>query len=474
MPAELGHVSQVVETPIRPPAKLVVLIQDAHVNYEAQRHLAGIVDRLAEDHGIRLILVEGGEGDVSLSSLRRLAPAAIRKEEAEAYLRQGLISGEEYLDLVSDHPLLLWGVDDLALYDQHYQMYMELEQARGSISGEVGELAAAIERLQGVVLNQSLRTLEQRRAAFQTEALGLGAYVAFLVEEAGRLGVPIPESTPLGKFQMLQALEQGMERERVAQDQRAAVALLREQLERTELDALTALGQAYQAGRVAPQTFYHRLAAAMDLAGLARADFPHLERYIRYLALKAQVQAGQVWSELQALHAQLRERRIRSAEERDLLSLADAAALLTDLLAARWTPEDHQAYRRNPDALRVERWLAVLQAQTAQQGPPWAWSGDAARIDAAAALAVRFYEAAAARDEAMARRALAKMDAEGAAAAVLIVGGFHAGQLSRLLAEQGADVAVVTPLVGREETDARYAEVLKAKYRSRLTTTGSD
>ena len=467
VPAELGRVSQIVEAPVRPSTRLVILMQDAHINYEAQQHIAGILDRLAGDHGVRLILVEGGEGDVSLSSLRRLAPAAIRKEEAEAYLQQGLISGEEYLDLTSDRPLLLWGVDDMALYDQHYQIFVELEQAREPLARELADLENTIARLREPVLNPSLRALEDQRATFDAEKLGLGAYVTFLAEEADRLGVAISESSHLGKFRRLQVLEREVERERVAEDQRGAVALLRERLDGAELEALTVLGQAYQAGRVSREEFYRRLAAAMDLAKLTRGDFPHLDRYFRYVALKTEVDPTQLWPELRTLHAQLRQRRAVSADERDLLALADAAALLKDLLAVRWTPEDYEAYSRYPDALRVERWLPVLRALAARAGLSWTWNGDAASIDAAAALAVRFYELAAVRDDAMARRALAKMDEEHATAAVLIVGGFHDGRLGTLLAEQGADVAVITPLVGRDDTDARYAEVLKAKYEQR-------
>ena len=82
--------------------KLIVHIQDAHVNYEGQKSLARILENLIEEHGIELVLVEGGFGDVGLSSLRYFSTQKRREEIADTYLKKGMIAGEEYLDIISD------------------------------------------------------------------------------------------------------------------------------------------------------------------------------------------------------------------------------------------------------------------------------------------------------------------------------------------------------------------------------------
>src|SRR3989338_3034901 len=79
--------------------KTIIHIQDAHANYQAQKHLAAIVDALAKTYGIQLVLVEGGVDNASLSYLRRYATPEKRQQVAEEFLKAGEISGEEYLDI---------------------------------------------------------------------------------------------------------------------------------------------------------------------------------------------------------------------------------------------------------------------------------------------------------------------------------------------------------------------------------------
>ena len=55
---ELGQVSQIHEVPASDHStKQLIVIQDAHVNFSAQKHLAQILDQLVSTYGIRLILV---------------------------------------------------------------------------------------------------------------------------------------------------------------------------------------------------------------------------------------------------------------------------------------------------------------------------------------------------------------------------------------------------------------------------------
>ena len=109
IPAELGYVTEThLPTATDHPA-VIVHIQEAHTNQEAQQHIANILERLIADHGLKLVLVEGGEGDVGLASLRQFGPPEHRNRLADKYFQAGVISAEEYLDIVSDHPLILWG-----------------------------------------------------------------------------------------------------------------------------------------------------------------------------------------------------------------------------------------------------------------------------------------------------------------------------------------------------------------------------
>ena len=474
IPQEFGHVSR-----IQPAARLarttktVILIQDAHVNYEAQQHLAGILDRLATDYGIRLVLVEGGYGDLNLSSLREFGGPAARKRVADRYLQSGLISGEEYLQLVSDRDLQLWGVEDPALYDRAMTLFLETEQIQQVAGQPLERLQQLIEQIRAQIPNEPLRAFEARRTAFEREELAFSAYLVALAAEAERAGLALAEYPTLQRMLTVLQLEGSIKQEQLELEQRDVLEEVRRRADHAAVATLLDAGRAIKAGTGTPEAFYALLGSLMDQLHLAGDRFPQLSAYIRYVSLKEQAPSDRVLTELHALQEAVKQRLLTSPEETALLAMAEGVARYEELLRLQWSPEEYRAYQAHQDEWRVSRWLPVLEGYAARFHVPWAWQGDAGlsarqagALDEQLQHAVRFYEASAARDAAIVQRTLEQMKAQGVSVAALIVGGFHTDQLRRLLAARGVQLAVVTPWVGKDTEDDRYRTVLKAKYRN--------
>ncbi len=100
------------------------VVEDSPCHLETQLELVRILESLYTSEGVRLLLVEAGTGDVSLAYLRSFGPPANRRDVAGKYLRLGVLSGEEYLDIVSEWPLILWGVEDKELYKSATSRYL--------------------------------------------------------------------------------------------------------------------------------------------------------------------------------------------------------------------------------------------------------------------------------------------------------------------------------------------------------------
>lgn len=465
IPQEWGHVAQIFEasTTHSPSAHLIV-IQDAHVNYEAQRHLVDILDRLASDYGVRLILVEGGTGDVSLSFLHQRGPKAVRQQVAEERLRTGMLSGEEYLNMVSDHPLLLWGVDDPVLYDTQLKLFIELEQGREGVLQDLAQLRQVVERLQANGFNEALRKFEAARASFEAVTLSFGAYLDELVQACERLGIRLADYPSLSRMLTVRKVEAEIDTRQTQEEQRQILEQLSARIPEADLQHLQEIAGQLQTQQVEPTAFYAELETLMPRAGLTPAAWPHLSRYIDYVRLKTQLQPRPLWAELAQLTREVRSRLVHSTPEAQRLSLADRIALCERLARLDWAPEDDRSYRHDPAQIRVSQWVPALQDQAERDHVAFDWAGDREAVDAYLAHAVRFYDLAQLRDAEMVRRTLAKMETEGEQLAVLITGGFHTDNLLTLLAEQPVEVVVITPLAGPDD-QTRYAQIMKAKYR---------
>lgn len=99
--------------------RYLLLIEDAHADYTAQRELSRIIGSLRASTGTHTIAVEGSTGDISTLLFASFPYDAIRKSMADNFLKKSFISGEEYFSIYTGEPLTLTGVDDVLLYQQN-------------------------------------------------------------------------------------------------------------------------------------------------------------------------------------------------------------------------------------------------------------------------------------------------------------------------------------------------------------------
>ena len=91
--------------------KVVVHIQDAHCNYEAQSNINKMLDQLTKEAGIGIISVEGAEGIVDTTWFRAFPDAEIRKEVATYFMKKGEITGAEFFSITSDFKGTIFGAE---------------------------------------------------------------------------------------------------------------------------------------------------------------------------------------------------------------------------------------------------------------------------------------------------------------------------------------------------------------------------
>jgi hypothetical protein len=469
IPAELGQVSQVLELPSSASSqKRLILIEDAHANSEGQQHLSQILERLASAYGTTLILVEGGAGPLGLSHLRELGSREDRQALADEQLKAGLLSGEEYLDLVSDLPLVLWGVDDLTLYDRQYALFIEAEGARAQASTILESLQRLVQQLRAKSSNAALQTFETRQSAFDAGRLAFSDYAAYLDQEAVRLGVPRSAYPHLAALMEASRLESRLDHEAMARERTAAIDRARVASSDVAWTRFTQAAEGVRTG-TATQAGYDAALAAVLKDGRVELDvYPALAAHLRYASLRAQASGRAWWNELAGFAQAVRGRLTATEDERELATLADRLARCSRLMRLEWTRQDRDAALGDPARSHVSQWLPTLRARAEQAGLTWP-AVESARLEQALQPASRFYEISEARDAALVANALSKMDALGERTAVLIAGGFHTDSLVRRLAGQGVEIAVVTPWASSGDDPARYASILKAKHEARRT-----
>ncbi len=445
---------------------IIIHIQDAHANYEAQKHLAGILEHLIQAHGLSLILVEGGSRNDSLSYMRAYAPLDKRKQVAEDFLKSGKISGENYLDLTTDYPFTVFGIEKPELYDQNMEAFFSVEKvqpaALSAIQGFQQSVAALKERL----YPEPVKVLEARELEVQAGRVPLAKHYQALADEAKKekLDVKDQEYPNFLKFLTASQLEADLNFKTVETERTKFLESLTRNLPQAEMDRLLKQSLELKQGLVTAATFYGHLKTYLKPE--QAAEYPALTKYIQYLELFDGIDHASLFSEVERLSFSIKSSYFKNKDQKTLALASKDVDVLGDLLELKLTPESYDYYNAHKSEFKPDKWADTLQDLGAKMNPPLSFNLRPGPLSAAMPAMASFYEVARQRDLAMVENALARIKEFNVPYAVLIAGGFHTPAFERLFKDRKISYAVVAPKVGKvtaEDTE-KYHRVLKETY----------
>ncbi len=445
---------------------LIIHIQDAHANYEAQKNLAGMLEHLVAIHGLALILVEGGSRNDSLSYMRAYAPLEKRKQVAEEFLKSGKISGENYLDLTTDYPFTVYGVEKPELYDQNMEAFFTVEKVQGNARQAIKGFQQAVALLKEKLYPKEVKDLENRELEVQAGRVPLSKHYEMLAEEAGTLKVEMKqeEFPNLQRFLTATKLEGELDFKKIETERVKFLDALSKNLSQAEADRLLKQSLELKQGLISPSTFYGYLKVYVKPE--QAAEYPVLMKYIAYLGVFEEIDHASLFNEVEKLSDRVKGAYFKTKEQKSLALTAKDVGVLADLLELKLTPETYDYYASHKDEFKPDKWADTLRSLGEKQNPPFTFTLIPGPLSAARPAMGSFYEVARKRDIAMVENALARIQEFKVPVAVLIAGGFHTPVFERIFKDKKVSYAVIAPKVGKvtaEDTE-KYHRVLKETY----------
>lgn len=445
---------------------IIIHIQDAHAQYEAQKHLSGILEHLIVMHGLSLVLVEGGSRNDSLSYMRAYAPLAKRKEVAEEFLKSGKISGENYLDLTTDYDFTVYGIEQPELYDQNMGAFLSVEKVQPDALVAMQGFQQAVAALKENLYPKEVKDLEIRELEVQAGRVPLAKHYQALADEAKKLKLPVEESAFPNFLRFLKAsqLEAQLDFKKVETERTQFLEALTKNLPKSEMDKLLKQSVELKQGLISPATFYGHLRS--HIRPEQAAEYPILSRYIEYLGLFDGIDHAALFGEVERQSDRVKASYFKTKDQATLALVAKDVGVLADLLELKLTPESYDYYNAHKSEFKPDRWADTLRELASKQKLPLNFGLTPGPINAAIPAMSSFYEVARKRDLAMVENALKRIEEFKVPYAVLIAGGFHTPVFERLFKERKVSYAVVAPKVGKvtEADTEKYHRVLKETY----------
>jgi len=440
--------------------KLIIHIQDAHCNYDGQKKSAKILEELIKNYGLKLILVEGGSGDVSLSYLRNYGTQELREKVAEEYLKKGEIAGEEYLDIVSDLPFNLYGVETDELYNVHLATFWKVEETKNKMLKGTSELKTLADDLKQRVYNKDLKELEQRKADYEEERITVVDYYDYLGTLAQKLNVDLTETPEFKKFIEAARFEKDIKSEGITADAKELIEKLVKVLPEKKLKQLLAKSAKFKLKKVTSHEYYSFLKLSALSAHLNLKAYPNLYNYLNYLELSDAIDGPGLIKQVKEVEGAIKEKLFRNSEEKELDKISGNLIILTNLINLQLTPEEHSLYKGNKSDFQPKVWLKFLNDKASKYKLTEV-KVDTKLIENNLGQSEEYYQAALKRDAAILENSLNKMEQDGEPIAVLIAGGFHTPRLTEMIRTKDYSYLVVAPKISESADHNLYISVLK-------------
>jgi len=434
--------------------KLIIHIQDAHSNISGQENLASMLDEIMEQYGVSLVLSEGGSDDCSLTPIKNIAPAEVWNQVARSYLLQGKLSGEEYLNLVSDRPMKIMGVEDLGLYVKSVQSYGKLARKRDEILSYLARAETAVEKLKNKLYPKELLDYERGKKAgdfdsnfkalfalAKTKQVSLSEFPAV----SRLVGLTLEEK--LLDFNMAN-IEQAALLDKI--QEKGGEDRLREQLTRLNRSKNQKLS---------------RLAYLENSFSIAKEKnipldvYPNLKAYEGYLRNFAALDLEVTLEEMEKAEAKVYGA-LLSGDSTTVRALDRYLGLLRTAYRIQMTTKDFNRFRSDSPDFPTASYLAFVNRKLADLGYFEDLVPYQGLFEEGKDSLESFYGSVEERDFAFLENTEKILNEENQKAAVLITGGYHTEHLMKLLEGKGYSIAVLSPIVSSETIQAKYEKRL--------------
>jgi hypothetical protein len=233
---------------------LVIHIQDAHEVEDAQRNIAGLIDKLQTEKGDVLVGLEGAEGAFATQTYREYVSAEVTKAMADFFLTNGYITGAEYAGFTMKEMPKLWGIENLSLYSKNIAAYKKSIHNKAEIEKQLALAKAELNRRKNQAYSAQLRTFDREFEAYHQNNLSLGEYVQFLLSEGG-----ITQYRNLVLFQKTLALEKTLNFGRIENERTHLIQSLVAKVTPAQATELVQMSRKYQEREVNYADYYSYL-----------------------------------------------------------------------------------------------------------------------------------------------------------------------------------------------------------------------
>jgi len=408
VPAQYGSV---IESNQGTNGKLIIHIQDAHANYEAQKNIAAIIENLIKNNDAKVVLKEAAATDKNFMYLREKASVEAREKAAEKLLKDATITGTDYFALTSSYPMSFHGIEDKALYDENRQAIWDMDKFKDSALEYANKSAGCADSIKAKIYNADLLAMDKAKKDYENETIDLLAYYKELNKLVQKKNINTGEFANFTNLVKIDTLEQKINMAKIRDN--------------TATDEEKALYKEYQG------------------------------------ALK-NLNVNKLFKEEPLIENKIKDAISDNEDQKQLYGIAKAISIMDKMLSVKLVPEEYNYFMENKTKFDPETWANFFRKKSDELGLNLDVPDNYYSVKDNLATIEKVYKTAMQRDNVFVSKTEEAIGKDNANSAILVVGGFHTPNLTNILSEKGYSYVVISPRVTTKTDDNLYRQALKS------------
>ncbi len=440
--------------------RLVVHIQDAHCNYEAQSNIVKILENLIKNNNLTLVSVEGADGVVDTSWFKAFPDDEIRKEVADYFMRKGEITGPEFLSITSDYPITLFGAETRSYYIENLNAFTSSYPFKNETEKYFNQIKTILNRLKTYIYNEELKMLDAEMQDYESKKIQFNDYARFLQGMAEKKKINLREYENFFRLISVLIYEKKIDFNVTDKERNNLIDELSKRLSKDVLTELVSQSLSFKVGKISSADYYSYLKnlSIKNEIDLAKT-YSNLYNYIIYNSAYSKIENEKLFNDIKRIEIAIKEKLFQNNDQRTLERLSRHIDTLLGLVNIKLLNGDFDYYQSHKEEFSYEAFSDFLKKKTIQYG----LSYDVETPNDAVANSIPkledFYSIAIKRDKAIVENTLNAMKKDRLQVAVLITGGFHSEGITKMLEKQNISYMVVCPNITKD-VPSPYIQIL--------------
>jgi len=440
--------------------KLIIHIQDAHCNYEAQSNIVKILENLNKNYNVSLISVEGADGVIDTSWFKAFPDNEVRKEVADYFMKKGEITGPEFLSITSDYNIKLFGAETRSFYIDNLNAFTASYPLKGETEKYLNGLKRALNKLKGFIYSDDLKLMDAKAVDYESKKLAFNDYVKFLQSEAERAKINLRAYDNLFKLISVLVYEKKIDFNFTDKERSALIDELSKLIPKETLTELVNKSLEFKAGKITSADYYaylRSLAVKNDID--MGKTYPNLYNYIIYNSVYSKIENEKLFNDIKKVEIDIKEKLFTNDDQRTLEKLSRHIEILIGLVNIKLLNDDFEYFEKNKAEFAHEIFADFIRKKTVQYALAYELDDPNDAVSKSLPKLEDFYSIAIKRDKALVDNTLGQMKKDKTEIAVLVTGGFHSEGISKLLEKQGVSYMVICPSITKD-VPTPYIQIL--------------